>query len=235
LTRGQLNTVIVALLLIIGISINVARFFPDIGKRRPSLEVVDVRTFNDLEPVTIVHYVIRNVGKAAAYDVLTSVSGKTGNESLPAFFDEIPVGGASSVNRRLPSGQYPELTVKVLHREAKKVEEFVVEPDVEANPLPEPDFIAYNLTLYSITEDNTTVNWAMLWVVNVGGSSANDVKVSIYGGGNTALPVLEPGEAEKIILERGVATWEGVDVTVYSDEGVTQVYHITEYKREETG
>jgi hypothetical protein len=235
LTRGQLNTVIVVLLLIIGISINVVRFFPDIGKRKPSFEVVDVRTFSDLEPVTIVHYVIRNVGKADAFDVLTSVSNKTGNESLPAFFDEIPVGGAASVNRRLPRGRYTELTVRVLHKDTKKVEEFIVEPDVEANPLPEPDFIAYNLTLYSIAEDNTTINWAMLWVMNIGGSSANDVNVSIDGGGSTALPVLEPGEAEKIILERGAATWEGVDVTVSSDEGLTQVYHITEYRREETG
>ncbi len=236
MTRGQLNTVIVAVLLLIGISINVIRFFPDIGKGKPSFEVTDVRTFNDLEPVTIVHYVLRNVGKAEAFDVLTSVSNKTGNESLPAFFDEIPVGGGVSVNRRLPQGRYSELTVRVLHRDAKKVEEFVVEPDTEANPMSEPDFIAYNLTLYSVIDDNMTKNMAMLWVMNIGGSAANGVNVSIDGGGGTTLSVLGPGENQRIVLERGAATWDGVDVTVSSDEGALQVYHIAVYRpREETG
>ncbi len=235
MTRGQLNTVIVVVLLIIGVSINVVRFFPDIGKRKPSFMVEDVRTFNDLEPVTIVHYVLRNVGKAEALGVLTSVSYKTGNESLPAFFDEIPVGGGVSVNRRLPQGQYSEFVVRVLHRDAKKVEEFVVEPDAEANQMSEPDFIVYNLTLYSVAEDNKTENMAMLWVMNIGGSAANGVSVSIDGGGSTMLPVLEPGEDERVILNRGAAIWEGVDVAISSDEGIMQVYHIAEYKQKGTG
>lgn len=235
MTRGQLNTVIVVVLLIIGISVNVIRFFPDIGKKKPSFEVVDVRTFNELEPTTIVHYLLRNVGKADAFDVLTSVSTKTGNESLPAFFDEIPVGGRVSVNRRLPQGNYSELVVRVLHRDAKKVEECVVKPNTGGNPMSEPDFIAYNLTLHSTSEGNVTMNWATFWVINIGGSSANGVKVSIDGGGNTTLSVLGPGRSEKIVLERGAATWEGVDVTVSSMEGVLQVYHIAEYKLEDTG
>jgi hypothetical protein len=227
--------VIVVVLLIIGISINVIRFFPEIGKKKPSFEVVDVRAFNDLEPTTIVHYLLINIGKAEAFDVLTSVSSKKGNESLPAFFDEIPVGVSVSVNRRLPQGNYSELLVRVLHRDTRKIEEFVVEPNTGGNLMSEPDFIAYNLTLYSTSEDNVTMNWANFWVINIGGSSANGLKVSIDGGGNTTLSVLEPGRSEKILLERGAATWEGVDVTMSSMEGALQVYHIAEIKQEETG
>ncbi len=230
LTRGQLNTVIIVLLLIIGISINVIRFFPDIGKKEASFEVVDVRTFNDLEPMTTVHYVLRNVGKAEAFDVLTSVSSKNGNESLPAFFEEISIGGEVSVNRRLPHGRYSELIVRVLHRDSKKVEEFIVEPDLGEYSIAAPDFIAYNLTLYKETKDNATINMAKFWVMNIGGSTANGVNVSLDGGDSRFFSTLEPGEPKKVTLDRGAVTWYGVDVTIYSDEGVLQVYHMTEYR-----
>ena len=96
--RGQINTIIVVIVLIIGIGLNIIRFFPNIGKKKPSFEIVDVRTFNDLETTTIVHYVIRIIGKTEAFDVLTSVTNNEGNESLPAYFENVTVGGEVSIN-----------------------------------------------------------------------------------------------------------------------------------------
>jgi hypothetical protein len=228
LKRGQLNTVIVVILLIIGIGINIIRFFPNIGKKKPLFEMVDVRTFNDLEPTTIVHYVLRNIGKTEAFDVLTSVTNNEGNESLPAFFENVPVGGEVSINRRLPHGSYSELKIGVLHRDSNEIEEFIVEPDVNEYSMTVPDFIAYNLTLYDIVENNAIKKMAMFWVMNIGGIKSNGVNVSIDGGGNTLLSVLEPGESNKIILEQGITIMGVVDVSIFSEEGIIQVYYITE-------
>jgi hypothetical protein len=230
LKRGQINTIIVVIVLIIGIGINIIRFFPNIGKKKPSFEIVDVRTFNELEPTTIVHYVLRNIGKTEAFDVLTSVTNNEGNESLPAYFENVTVGGEVSINRRLPYGSYSELKVGVTHRDSDKIEEFIVEPDVNEYSMTVPDFIAYNLTLYDIIENNVNKKMAMFWVMNIGGIKSNEVNVSIDGGSNTLLSALEPGESHKIILEQGITILGVVDVSIFSDEGILQVYHITEYR-----
>ena len=58
--KGQINTIIFVLVLIIGIALNIFRFFPYFGVKEPSFEVFDVRLYDDLDPVTIVHYQIKN-------------------------------------------------------------------------------------------------------------------------------------------------------------------------------
>lgn len=227
--KGQINTIIFVLVLIFGIALNIFRFFPNSGVKKPSFEIFDVRMFNDLDPVTIVHYQIRNVGKTEAYEVLTSVSYAGGNESPPAFFANISVGKAVSANRNIPLGRYTELKIGIIHRENRKVNFYTVVPDIKPDPPPTPDFIVYNLTLRSTSDDAMSKNRSIFWIMNIGGSTAHNVNVSLEGGLSTLIPSIQKGESIRVSIEQHTITWEGVDIEIICSEGVRQVYHLIDY------
>jgi len=226
--KGQLGTILL-LMALVGGAVNLYRYYVIQGSKKPAFEVFDVRTFNDLEPMTIVHYQIRNVGDLTAHDVLTSVSTIGGNETPPAFFDNLSIGEAVSVNRKVPLGRYAKLRVGVLCRELRKAIYYAVEPDLEPDPPPNPDFIVYNLTLASVEEDNQTIAQATFWIMNIGGSAAHDVNVSVAEGPSTLVPLLPPGESKRLFMGPILITWGGLDIEIACKEGVKQIYHLIEY------
>jgi len=227
--KEHINTIFLILVLVGGIVINVFRFFPDIGIGKPEFEVFDVRTFNDLEPATIVHYQLKNVGRATAHDVLTSVSTVGGNGTSPAFFQTISRGEAVSVNRNIPLGNYEELRIGVLSKELK-AKYYTVKPDAKPDPPPTPDFIVYNLTITTTSEDNQTINMASFGIMNIGGSAAHNVDLSLEGGSNSSIPLITQGEAKMISIELRTITWKGVGVKVSCNEGIIQTYYLIEYR-----
>lgn len=227
--KRQINTILLVLAIIGGVAINLYRYYSLKGGKKPEFEVFDVRTFSDLEPMTIVHYQIKNVGRSTAHDVLTSVSPIGGNETPPAFFANLSIGKTASVNREIPLGDYAQLRVGVICREFEKAKYYNVEPDLRPDPSPKPDFIVYNLTLSSTSEDNQTSIRAIFWLMNVGGSTAHNVVVSLEDGSSTTVYAIPQEESVKISLDTRSITWEGVFVEVSCDEGVEQNYFLVEY------
>jgi hypothetical protein len=227
--RKQINTIFVILAIAGGVVINFYRFYPLQGGKTPKFEIFDVRTFNDLEPTTIVHYQVRNVGRSEAHEVLTSVSPIEGNESQPAFFATFSIGEVASVNSRISPGDYPQLRVGVICREFRKAKYYNVEPNLKPDPPQKPDFIVYNLTLHSSTEDNITSNRATFWIMNIGGATATDIAVSLEGGTGTSIDSIPPGESMFLSLDPGSIDWEAVIVYISCEEGVEQNYFLIDY------
>lgn len=229
MNRKQINTIFLILAIVGGVAINLHRFYSLRGGRKPAFEIFDVRTFNDLEPATIVHYQIRNTGRSEAHEVLTSVSPIGGNESQPAFFATLSRGEAASVNTKIPTGDYTQLRVGVICREFRKAEYKNVEPNLTPDPPLRPDFVVYNLTLHSSTDDNITSIRATFWIMNIGGSTAHDVVVSLEGGTSTSINVIPPGESAFLSLDPGSIDWEAVIVYISCVEGVEQNYFLIDY------
>lgn len=227
--KGQINTIFLILALIGGV-INLYRYYSVQGGKKPDFEIFDVRTFNDLEPMTIVHYQIRNVGRSTAHEVLTSVSAIGGNETPPALFANLSIGKAVSVNRKISPGDYTQLRVGVICREFEKAKYYNVETDLGPEPPQRPDFIVYNLTLGSTSDDNQTSNRATFWIMNIGGLTAHNVDISLKDGSGTLIYVIPPGGSAKLSLDSGSLTWEGVVVEISCDEGVEQNYFLVEYR-----
>lgn len=224
-----INLIIVTLAIVGGLAINLLRFLPLGRSQRPEFEVFDVRTFSDLESSTIIHYQIKNVGKVVALDLLTSVSAPGGNETPPAFFPSLKPGESASVNRNIPLGDYSELIVGVFCRGLEKSEYFTVEPDVKPEPPQNPDFVVYGLKLTNFTEGNQTGWRADFWIMNIGGSEAHDVIVSVDMRAVTTIGLLSPMEAKELVLVLEMITWQGLDVNISCREGVEQTYYLIEY------
>ncbi len=226
--KGQISTILLILALIGG-GINLYyRYYWLPRSQRPAFEVFDVRAFNDLEPMTIVHYQIRNVGGSTAHEVLTSVAPVDGNASLPAYFQNISVGEAVSVNRRIPLGQYTKLKIGIICLEFQKAKYYTVEPDVKPEPPPSPDFLVYNLSIITVGEGNQTSNRAVFWIMNIGGSTAHRVNVFLAEGGYTVIPTLSVGIPMRLIIDLRSLP-QVVDVEVSCEEGVRQTYFLREY------
>jgi hypothetical protein len=229
-TRGQLNTILFIIALILG-GMNLYRFYLRYREATslPEFEVYDVRTYVDLEPRTLVHYRIRNVGSSTALKVVTAVSPLDGNESLPAYFERISVGESVSINRKIPSGDYAKLEVGVYSLGFKETKFFTVEPDADPEPQESPDFIVYNLTLTLLPEDNQTIYRSDFWIMNIGGSSAHSVDVSLSPVSKTMIPLLPVEEPTMMTLNLESLSWKGIDVEISCDEGVRQKYMLAEY------
>lgn len=228
--KGQINTIILITIIIVGVVLNVYRFFPSLGTRKPQFEIFDVRTFNDLEPTTIVHYQVKNVGRVAANEVLTSISFAETNQTPPAYFPSLPPGEAVSVNRKIPLGHYVELQIGVVSIELSKPKYYTVKTDVPPEPPQKPDFIVYNLTFTSLPSNNQTVRRAVFWIMNIGGTVAHEVQVSLYGMIGTTIDLLAPGESKMLPLDLTTITWEGLDVEISCSEGIKQAYFLIEYE-----
>ncbi len=229
MNRKQINTIFVILAIVGGVVINFFRFYPLQGGKRPEFEIFDVRTFNDLEPTTIVHYQVRNAGRSEAHEVLTSVSPIGGNESQPAFFATLSIREVASVNSRIPPGDYLQLRVGVICREFRKAKYYNVETNLRPDPPQKPDFIVYNLTLHSSTEDNITSKRATFCIMNIGGATANDIAVSLEGGTGTSIDSISSGESKFLSLDPGSIDWEAVIVYISCEEGVEQNYFLIDY------
>lgn len=229
--KGQINTIILITIIIVGIVLNLYRFFPSLGTKKPKFEIFDVRTFNDLEPMTIVHYQLKNVGKAVATEVLTSISYTETNQTPPAYFPLLTPGEAVSVNRKIPMGQYVELRIGVVSIELGEPKYYTVKPDLLPEPPPRPDFIVYNLTFTSSPSENQTLKRAVFWIMNIGGFPAHDIKISLYGIIGTSIDLIEPGESKRLSLDLNTITWEGLDVQISCNEGVRQTYFLINYGR----
>jgi hypothetical protein len=229
-TRGQLNTILFIIALIAG-GMNLYRFYLRYREATslPEFEVYDVRTYDGLEPRTLVHYQIRNVGASTALEVVTAVSPIDGNYSLPAYFESIPVGEPVSINRKILPGDYTKLRVSVYSLGFKETKFFTVVPDADPKPPESPDFIVYNLTLTALPEDNRTIYRADFGMMNIGGSPAHGVDVSLAPASRTMIPLLPVEEPWMITLDLESLSWEGVDVEISCDEGVSQKYLLAEY------
>lgn len=230
MTRGQLNTILFIVALVLG-GMNLYRFYLSYrgATRLPEFEVYDVRTYDGLEPRKLVHYRIRNVGASTALEVVTAVSPIGGNYSLPAYFESIPVGESASINRKIHQGDYSELRVSVYSLGFKENKFFTVVPDADPEPPEIPDFIVYNLTLTTLPEDNLTIYRAVFWMMNIGGSPAHGVDVSLAAASRTMIPLLPVEEPMMITLDLESLSWEGVEVEISCDEGVSQKYFLAEY------
>lgn len=227
--KGQISTILLILALVGGGLNLYYRYYWLPKKQRPAFEVFDVRTFNDLEPMTIVHYQIKNVGGSTAHEVLTSVAPIDGNASLPAYFTNISVGESVSVNRRIPLGQYTRLKIGVICLEFEKAKYYTVEPNVKPEPPSRPDFLVYNLSITTITEGNQTLVKAVFWVMNIGGEPAHSVNVSVMDGGYAIIPTLSVGMPMRLTFDLE-ALLQVVDVEVSCEEGVRQTYFLREYR-----
>jgi hypothetical protein len=228
--RGQYNTLIFIVLAFMA-GYNLYRYYSSWRQASilPEFEVFDVRTLNNLEPTTIVHYQMRNVGKTTAQEVVTAVSPVDGNDSLPAFFESVPVGGTVSVNRKIPPGDYSEVRIGVYCNGFSKTVFYTVEPNVESDPPLTPDFIVYNLSHTDEPEVNTTAHGAIFWIMNIGGSTAHNVNVSIVQGTSFLIPVLRAGDSEEVTVLIDSTSWKGLEVYITCDEGIIQLYLLVEY------
>jgi hypothetical protein len=229
-TRGQLNTILFIIALIVG-GMNLYRFYLRYREATslPDFEVYDVRTYDGLEPRTLVHYQIRNVGASTALEVVTAVSLLDGNESLPAYFESILVGEAVSINRKIPPDDYTKLGIGVYSLGFKETKFYTVVPDSDPEPPESPDFIVYNLTLTPLLEDNQTIYRSDFWIMNIGGSPSHGVDVSLAPASRKMIPLLPVEEPMMITLNLESLSWEGIDVEISCDEGVRQKYMLAEY------
>ena len=230
MTRGQLNTILFIIALIVG-GMNLYRFYLRYREATslPEFEVYDVRTYDGLEPRTLVHYRIRNVGGSTALEVVTAVSPLDGNESIPAYFESIPVGESVSINRKIPPGDYAKLGVGVYSLGFKETKFFTVVPDADPEPPESPDFIVYNLTLTPLPEDNQTIYRSDFWMMNIGGSPAHGVDVSLAPASRMMIPLLPIEEPMMMTLNLESLSWKGVDVEISCDESIRQKYMLADY------
>ena len=228
--RGQLNTIFLVVAIILA-GINLYRYYLRWQQSTllPDFEVVNVRTLNNLEPRTIVHYELRNNGSINANYVITAVSPIDGNDSLPAYFEEMSVGDIVSINRKIPLENYTQLKIGVNCMRFSKPKYYTITLNPEPYISAIPDFIVYNLSITPFILNNVTVYNAVFSIMNIGGLPAHNVNVSVEPKSNTAISVLPENEPTRVTMVLDSLSWEGVDVHITCDEGVEQLYYLEKY------
>lgn len=225
--REQIN-VMLLIIALIGVCFNIYRYYFASIINKPEFIILDIKTFNNLEPLTIVHYRIKNVGNAPAHQVSTMISSINGSKSLPAFFEKIDIGESVSVNLRIKCDQYTQLKVEISCFELGDVKFYDVQATNESEIFFNPDFIVYNLSYRFITQGNQTITEAEFWILNIG-SPAHNINVSLGSSSYSIISYLSHGEAKKIIMNTTSTIWLGIHVDITCDEGVKQTHYLTRY------
>jgi hypothetical protein len=224
--RDKIN-IILLIVALIGVGVNVYRYYLADIINRPEFIILDVRILKGLEPLTIVHYRIKNVGSATAHYVATAVSSINGNYSLPAFFEKIDAGESVSVNLRVPDDNYSQIKVGISCKEFNDVKYYDVQIN-NASKILDPDFIIYNLSYRYIIKNNETITEASFWIMNIG-SPAHNVNITLGIASNISIPVLYQGEKKMIIMNTSSPIWLGIHVEIVCDEGIRQTHYLTRY------
>jgi len=228
--RRQINTIFLIIALIL-VGFNLYRYYMSWRQSRllPDFEVSNVRILNNLEPRTIVHYELKNNGSTTANYVITAVSPIDGNDSLPAYFEKVLVGETVSINRKIPLENYTKLKIGVNCLIFSKAKYYIVAPNLEPDIPTIPDFIIYNLSLTPFFKNNITVYNAVFSIMNIGGSPAHNVNISVETASSIIMSVLPENEPSRVTIVLDSLSWEGIEVYITCDEGVRQLYYLEKY------
>jgi len=228
--KRQMNTIFLIIVIILA-GFNLYRYYMSWRQSRllPDFEISNVRILNDLEPRTIVHYELKNNGSTTANYIITVVSPIDGNDSLPAYFEKLSVGETVSINRKIPHENYTRLKIGVNCFKFSKAKYYIVTPNLEPDISPIPDFIVYDLSLTPIINNNITVYNTVFSIMNIGGSPAHNVNVSVETASSIIMPVLPENEPSRVSMVLSSLAWEGIEVYITCDEGVRQLYYLESY------
>jgi len=224
--RDKIN-IILLIIALIGVSVNFYRYYLEDIINKPEFIILDVRVFDDLEPLTIIHYRIKNVGRAPAHYVATAVSSIYGNDSLPAFFEKIEAGESVSVNLRVPRENYTQIKVGISCEEFNDVKYYDVHINNTSKIL-DPDFIVYNLSYRYVVKNNKTITEACFWIMNIG-SPAHNINITLGIESNISIPFLNQGEKKMITMNTSSPIWLGIHVEIVCEEGIRQEHYLTRY------
>ncbi|MBA7684641.1 hypothetical protein ES703_93047 [subsurface metagenome] len=228
--RGQINKVFLIIAIILS-GFNLYRYYMSWSKPRllPDFEVSNVRILNNLELRTIVHYELKNNGSTTADYVITAVSPIDGNDSLPFYFEKLSVGETVSINRKIPLENYTKLKIGVNCLTFSEAKYYMVTPNLEPDVTTIPDFIIYNLSLTTFFKNNITVYNAVFSIMNIGGSPAHKVNISVETASSIIMSVLPENEPSRVNMVLDSLSWEGIEVYITCDEGVKQLYYLEKY------
>lgn len=228
--RRQINTIFLIIAIIIA-GFNLYRYYLSCSKLRllPDFEVSNVRILNNLEPRTIVHYELKNNGSTTANYVISAVSPIDGNDSLPVYFEKLSVGETVSINRKIAFENYTKLKICVNCLTFSEAKYYIVTPNLEPDIPTIPDFIIYNLSLTPFFKNNITVYKAVFSIMNIGGSPAHNVNISVETASSVIMSVLPENELGRVTMVLNSLSWEGIEVYITCDEGVRQLYYLEKY------
>lgn len=228
--RGQINKIFLIIAIILS-GFNLYRYYMSLSKPRllPDFEVSNVRILNNLELRTIVHYELKNNGSTTADYVITAVSPIDGNDSLPFYFEKLSVGETVSINRKIPLENYTKLKIGVNCLTFSEAKYYIVTPNLEPDVTTIPDFIIYNLSLTTFFKNNITVYNAVFSIMNIGGSPAHNVNISVETASSIIMSVLPENEPSRVNMVLDSLSWEGIEVYITCDEGVKQLYYLEKY------
>jgi len=228
--RKQINTIFLIIAIILA-GFNLYRYYMSWHQSRllPDFEVSNIRIFNNFEPRTIVHYELKNNGSATANYVITAVSPIDGNDSLPAYFEKLSVGETVSINRKISLEDYTNLEIGVNCLTFSEAKYYIVTPDLEPDIPTIPDFIIYNLSLTQFFKNNITIYNAVFSIMNIGGSPAHNVNISVETASSIIMSVLPENEPSRVTMILDVLSWEGIEVYITCDDGVRQLYYLKKY------
>lgn len=228
--KKNIKTIFLIIAIILA-GFNLYRYYMSWHQSRllPDFEVSNVRIFNNLEPKTIVHYELRNNGSTTANYVITEISPIDGNNSLPAYFEKLSVGETVSINRKIPLDNYTKLKIGVNCFTFSKAKYYIVTPNLEPDISTIPDFIIYNLSLTPFFRNNITVYNTVFSIMNIGGSPAHNVNISVETASSIIMSVLPENEPSRVTMVLDSLSWEGIEIYITCKEDVRQLYYLEKY------